>query len=662
MPGRSPRETFYVTTPIYYVNDVPHIGHTYTTVVADVIARFQRMAGRTVRFVTGTDEHGQHVERAALRQGIKPKELADRVVKRYHAIWKKLGMTHDDFIRTTDDRHARSVLKVFERIKAKGDIYLGKYKGMYCTGCEAFYPESQIKDGICPELGHPVEPLEEESYFFRLSKYQEPLLKLYSERPEFILPEIRRNEVTRFVEMGLRDLSISRTAFSWGIRYPDDPRHIFYVWFDALCNYLSALGYAEESENFDRFWPADIHLVGKDIIRFHAVYWPAFLMSAGLPLPATVWGHGWWLRAEGKMSKSTGNVVDPMPLIDTFGADPLRYFLMREMAFGQDAQFSEEGLIDRINNDLANDLGNLASRLLRLIESSCDGTIPPLPKPDDGDLPDDLFQLRRRALESLEICRNGYAECRFHEGLASLWELVSEANRHLVRWEPWSLAKDPSRRGLMEAVLREAAEALAGVAVAISPVMPSASEDLWRRLGGPGTSGEHDLFRRPPNQRWGILDGGRKVERGASLFPRIDKKAYFKETPMEPSTPTPTPPAGAPKEGPQAGQEDQISIEEFLKVRLRTAKVVSAERVQGADKLLKLTVDVGSDVRTIVAGIAKQYEPESLVGKTMIVVVNLKPAKLRGVESRGMLLAADVGGEPIVATFERELPPGSVVR
>jgi len=676
--GGGGRERFYITTPIYYVNDVPHLGHMYTTVVADVSARFQRMKGRDVRFLTGTDEHGQKIEQAARRQGITPKALADRVVARYHELWGKIGSTHDDFIRTTDERHARGVRKIFERVKAQGDVYLGAYSGMYCAGCEAFYPESQIVDGRCPDMGHPVERLEEESYFFRLSRFQEPLLRHYREHPEFVRPETRLNEVTRFVEMGLKDLSISRTAFTWGIQYPDNPRHVFYVWFDALCNYVSALGYAEDSPLYERFWPADVHLVGKDIVRFHAVYWPAFLMSAGLPLPRTVWSHGWWLRAEGKMSKSTGNVVDPIPLIDSFGAGPLRYFLLREMAFGQDAQFSEEGLIERINNDLANDLGNLTSRLLTLIDSSWSGTLPPIAVPGRGRQPLELFELREPAEGALESCRVAYEEFRFHEALSALWDLISRTNRHIVRWEPWALAKVASKRELLGGVLREAAEALALVAVAIAPVMPEASQELWSRLGGEGRSGNHDLFLTPAGKRWGILATGATTRRGDSLFPRIDKEAYFKETSMEPSIPKPPAPPSVPDPAtapqpvaapasPQPGAASSpaaelISIEEFQKVRLRTGRIVAAEKIPGADRILKLTVDVGTDTRTVVAGIALQYAPESLVGRTVIIVVNLKPAKLRGVESQGMLLAADLGGAPIIAGFEREIPPGSVVR
>jgi len=670
MSGAAKRSTFYITTPIYYVNDVPHIGHAYTTIVADVISRFQRMAGRDVRFLTGTDEHGQKIERSARAQGIEPKALADRVVARYHDLWAKLGITHDDFIRTTEPRHAKGVGAIFERIKARGDIYLGAYSGMYCAGCEAFYPESQIQDGKCPEMGHPVEPLEEESYFFRLSKYQEPLLRLYREHPEFVQPDNRRNEVARFVESGLKDLSISRTSFTWGIPYPDDPKHIFYVWFDALCNYVTALGYADGAEAYRKYWPADVHLVGKDILRFHAVYWPAFLMAAELPLPRTIWGHGWWLRSEGKMSKSVGNVVEPLGLIRDFGAEPLRYFLLREMAFGQDAQFSEEGLIDRINTDLANDLGNLASRLLTLVASSFEGGLPPLAGPGSDGLPADAFSLRERTIGGIEAFRDAFASYRFHEGLAALWEVVSETNKYIVRWEPWTLAKDASKRELLGAVLREASEALAAVAASLSPVMPEASQELWSRLGGAGACAESDLLRRPPRERWGLLPASATTRRGDSLFPRIDKKAYFKEMTMETTPPAPAPqdapskpsPAAAGQPAAAAAATDEISIQDFQKVRLRTGKVLAADRIEGADRLLKLTVDVGTDTRTVVAGIAQHYAPESLVGKTVIIVANLKPAKLRGVESKGMLLAADLEGVPVVATFEKEIPPGNVVR
>jgi len=646
-------KTFYVTTPIYYVNDVPHIGHTYTTVVADVVARYERLAGRTVRFLTGTDEHGQKIERAARKLGIEPKQLADRVVARYHALWSRLEITNDDFIRTTDERHHRGVHRIFAPIFEKGDIYLDAYEGMYCTGCEAFYPENQITDGRCPEQGHPVEKVREASYFFRLSRYQEPLLKHYAEHPEFVRPDFRLNEVRRFVEMGLRDLSISRTSFTWGIPFPNDPAHIFYVWFDALCNYVTALGYGENPGLYESCWPADLHLVGKDILRFHAVYWPAFLMSAGLPLPKTVFAHGWWLRSDAKMSKSTGNIVDPVPLLDEFGTDPLRYFLMREMAFGNDAQFSEEALIDRINNDLANDLGNLLSRLLKMIDDYRGGVLPAAPSgPDTGD-PGDV-KLVDAARSAAAAYTEAFETYRFHEGLAAIWTLVSETNRYIVRWEPWSLAKDPAATGRLDAVLHNAAEAIRIVAVALSPVMPAAAAEIWRRLGCPGAVEDRGLA----GLAWGGLAAGQRVRGGPALFPRIDKTAYFSSTKTKEKT-MEQPPA-RPEAAPPAGET--ITIDDFMKVKLRVGRILEAEKLAGADKLLKLLVDIGEERRTVLAGIALQYAPETLVGKSIILVANLAPRKMRGVESQGMILAADADGRPIVATFESEVPPGATVR
>jgi methionyl-tRNA synthetase len=652
------RGTYYLTTPIYYVNDVPHIGHTYTTVAADVVARFRRMLGQEVRFLTGTDEHGQKIERAAMKRGITPMQLADQVVARYQDLWKTMQITHDDFVRTTEERHRRGVVKIFQRILERGDIYLDAYEGMYCTGCEAFFPESQITAGVCPDQGHPVEKVREESYFFRLSKYQKPLLEFYQSHPGFVRPDFRFNEVRRFVEMGLKDLSISRTSFTWGIPYPGNERHIFYVWFDALCNYVTALGYADDSELYRRFWPADLHFVGKDIIRFHAVYWPAFLMAAELPLPRLVYGHGWWLRSNAKMSKSSGNIVDPLPLLADFGPDALRYFLMREMAFGQDAQFSEEALVDRINNDLANDLGNLLSRLLKMISDFCGGRIA---GPSAGIEARDPGESGLAATAKLAVkdYRSAFEEFRFHDGLAAIWNLVGETNRHIVRWEPWTLAKDASQRGRLETVLYEAAEALRIVAVAVSPVMPGAAQEIWSRLG---TAGDVNA-QRESALAWGGIAPGQTIRSGSALFPRIDKAAYFATTPSTTQKetrmdqPQPTPPAP-----PAPPASDTITIDDFMKVKLRAGKILQAEKVAGADRLLKLLVDIGTEQRTVLAGIALQYAPEALVGKSVVVVANLAPRKMRGVESQGMILAADDNGRPIIATFESEIPSGAVVR
>ncbi|HXH28559.1 MAG TPA: methionine--tRNA ligase, partial [Candidatus Polarisedimenticolia bacterium] len=472
---------FYLTTPIYYVNDQPHIGHTYTTVVADVIARFRRMTGHDVFFLTGTDEHGQKIERAARARGLTPIQLADQVVERFRTLWATLGISHNDFIRTTEARHRRGVEKLYQKVEAAGDIYKDTYKGWYCTSCESFYPENQVVDGRCPDQGHKVDWTEEESYFFRLSKYQEPLLKHYREHPGFVLPATRQNEVTAFVSSGLKDLSVSRSSFAWGIPLPGDPKHVLYVWFDALSNYVTALGYGSDRKRYARYWPADLHLVGKDILRFHAVYWPAFLLSAGEPLPRHVVAHGWWLRDAAKISKSKGGVVDPLPLIEAFGVDPLRYFLLREMVFGQDANYSDEAFIDRVNTDLANDLGNLLSRTLKMIEDSCDGVIPRADPRFREDEP-----LKTAAREAASGLVKHFEALDFSSGLAAVWHFIGLLNRFIVQNEPWKLAQDPGRRWALQSVLYTVAEGLRIVAVLIAPVVPRSAAEIWSRLGHPG--------------------------------------------------------------------------------------------------------------------------------------------------------------------------------
>jgi methionyl-tRNA synthetase len=651
---------FYVTTPIYYVNDSPHIGHAYTTVVADVLARFHRMGGEEVYFLTGTDEHGQKIEDSAAARGLAAMALADQVVERYHALWKRLMITHDDFIRTTEERHQRGVLKIYEKIAAAGsDIYKGRYEGWYCKGCEAFYPDSQISEGRCPDQGHPVERLTEESYFFRLSKYQKPLLEHYEKHPEFVLPETRRNEIVSFVSAGLRDLSISRTSFRWGIPFPSDPKHIFYVWFDALSNYVTALEYAGSEDLYRRFWPADVHLVGKDILRFHAVYWPAFLMAAGIPLPKRIVAHGWWLRDAAKMSKSRGNVIEPNALLDDFGVDAVRYFLMREMAFGQDASYSDEALIDRNNSDLANDLGNLVSRTLKLIENSCDGKIP---DPGERTRRESSLTPPARAAHERFVAR--FRDFDFSGALARIWDLVSAVNRYLVENEPWKLAHDPASRDTLVEVLYSSAESLRIVGLLIAPVMPKAAASLWKQLG----IGEDPAACRIEPFRWGVLSPGQPTARGDALFPRIDKKAYLAraaEDAPAPGRPERIPPSKEKKMETQQPPpaEDGLTIEEFRKVHLKVGRVIAAEKVEGAKKLLRLQVDLGSEIRQIISGIADKYAPEKLVGKQIVLVTNLKPATIRGVESRGMLLAAeDPSGQATIVTFDEPVTTGATVR
>jgi methionyl-tRNA synthetase len=644
---------YYVTTPIYYVNDAPHIGHAYTTVVADVLSRFHRLLGDDVYFLTGTDEHGQKIEDSARAKGLAPMALADLVVQRYHALWMRLGITHSDFIRTTEPRHEQGVLKLFREITSRGeDIYKGRYEGWYCKGCEAFYPESQIVDGKCPDQGHPVQRLSEESYFFRLSRYEKPLLKHYEDHPGFIVPESRRNEIVSFVSSGLKDLSISRTSFRWGIPFPSDPGHIFYVWFDALANYITALEYAGSEELYRRFWPADVHLVGKDILRFHAVYWPAFLMAAGVPLPRSVVAHGWWLRDAAKMSKSRGNVIEPNSLLDDFGVDAVRYFLMREMTFGQDASYSDEALIDRCNSDLANDLGNLVSRTLKIVESSFGGVIP-----DPGKRASAESRLASTARESWRGMIDRFHEYDFSGGLARVWELVSATNKFIVEREPWKLAADPARREELGWVLYEASEALRVIGLLVFPVMPHAALGLHGRLGLTGEPAHGSLSR----FTWGDLPSGSRIARGEGLFPRIDRKSYLARL----TTPAASGPAHgeAPQKREKPVEENLIDIEEFRKVQLRVGKVVAAEKVEGAKKLLKLQVDLGSETRQIISGIADKYPAESLVGKQIVLVTNLRPATIRGVESRGMLLAAeDSEGRATIVTFDEPVNVGATVR
>ena len=650
---------FYATTPIYYVNDLPHIGHIYSTVVADVATRFHRLIGDRTRFLTGTDEHGQNIEKAAAAQGVAPIELADRVVQRYHELYRRFEIANDDFIRTTEPRHRRGVEELIGRLDAAGDLYTSRHEGWYCSSCEAFYTEKEIgAEKRCPVHDTPCSWESEENVFFRLSRYAEPLLAHYQAHPEFIRPETRRSEVVSFVRGGLNDLSVSRSKVRWGIPFPGRPGQVVYVWLDALSNYITALGFGSSDDRLYRdFWENGdgdrVHVIGKDILRFHAVYWPAFLLSARLPLPTTVWAHGWWLRDAKKISKSVGNVVRPDALVERFGADALRYFLMREMAFGQDGSFSDEAFLTRYNADLANDLGNTVSRVAALCRQSF-GATPPERCEDNEVL---------AAYESARAeWREAMSSFGFNRALECVWRFLSIVNGYVVAREPWKIRKEEGSSPRLSRVLYAAAEGVRAAAVLLAPFVPATSRRIFETFALPGRDpGAADL-------EWGVLPTGAPMPEIGALFPRVDADAYLHSSSKEDSmTDTPASPSPAPPlETTQAASpsDTRIGIDEFQKVRLVTGKVLSAERVPKSNKLVRLQVDLGSEQRQIVAGIATQYAPEILVGRNVVVVANLKPAKLMGVESNGMVLAATVGeaGEPVLLDVPAEVPAGSRVK
>ncbi|MBM3305767.1 MAG: methionine--tRNA ligase [Candidatus Aminicenantes bacterium] len=650
---KSSDSTFYVTTPIYYVNDVPHIGHAYTTIIADALARFQKLAGKEVFFLTGTDEHGQKIEKAAAERGLTPMALADSVVGRTQDLWKALDISHDFFIRTTMDFHEKGVQKLFRALVEKGDIYKGEYKGWYCVSDENFLAEDVPFEAAghktCPDCGKACSAVSEETYFFRLSAYQDRLLAHYAANPEFVRPPSRMNEVASFVRGGLKDLSITRTTVKWGVPVPDDPRHTIYVWFDALHNYVTGAGYDWNMPLFRKFWPATVHLVGKDILRFHAVYWPAFLMASGLPLPKTVFGHGWWLRDDTKMSKSKGNVLDPQVLLRVFGPDPIRYFLLREIPIGQDGNFSHEAFIHRVNSDLANDLGNLVHRTLTMIRSYFDGRIthPAEESDEDRRLRTDFGDLKARIFDL-------YGDGFMNKALEEIWAYIGAVNKYLAGNEPWMMAKDPARRGRLARVLFQAAAAIRGLSYLAFPVMPRSMEKIWGFLGEESKPGE------VPFSRMGFdgFEAGREVGMPEALFPRVALKDFLGgDAAAAPAAPA----AGT---GPKKeGNVDIITYDEFRRMDLRVARILKAERVAGATKILKLDVDIGTETRQMVAGIAETYAPEDIVGKSLIVIVNLKPAVIRGIESQAMLLAAVTGdNKALIPFFDRDLPPGTPVK
>ena len=638
------KQKYYITTPIYYPSGNWHLGHCYTTVICDAIARFRRMDGYDVFFLTGTDEHGVKIEKRAAENNTTPQAFVDKLVGDIKRLWEKLNISYDKFIRTTDDYHVKAVQKIFKRLYDQGDIYKAEYEGMYCTPCESFWTESQLVDGKCPDCGRPVEKAKEESYFFRLSKYQDRLIELYKNNPSFISPKSRMNEmINNFIKPGLQDLCVSRTSFKWGIPVTFDDKHVIYVWIDALTNYITALGYGGDDDSlFKKYWPADLHMVGKEIVRFHTIIWPALLMALGLELPKEVYGHGWLLIGGDKMSKSKGNVVDPFILSDRYGVDAVRYFLLREVPFGSDGVYTNEALITRTNADLANDLGNLVSRTTAMITQYFGGKVPAPTKAEEID-----GELISMSVAALGKVRENVENLLIPESLSEIFRLIQRANKYIDETMPWALAKDPNQRERLATVLYNLAEVIRASAVLISPFMPDTAQKIYDHLCLGKLPSDFESVK-----TFGGLPVGGDVVKGEALFPRRDVKKELAELEKLAES-------ADKKEEKKDGE--YITIDDFSKVKLAAAKVLTCEKVEGSDKLLKMTLDAGGETRVVVSGIARHYSPEYMVVKTVVIVKNLKPAKLKGITSEGMILCASDGKDVVFVSPEKEVAPGSEV-